>query len=78
VNEADGFRHTAPAQPTPARAVGRERWVINNKSRALSAWYSKGLDGGSHLRVRVNTADSLAQLHEIIDEFFSRADFVRA
>jgi nifR3 family TIM-barrel protein len=79
VNEADGFRHTAPAQSPGAepRAIGRERWVIN-KIRALTTWYSKGLDAGSHLRVRVNTTDSLRELHEIIDEFFLRADFVHA
>jgi tRNA-dihydrouridine synthase len=82
VNESDGFRHAAPAgsaagpQAEP-RAVGRERWVIN-KVRALMSWYSKGLDAGSHLRVRVNTAGSLRELHDIIDEFFFRADFVPA
>ena len=81
LNEADGFRHTAPAQSpsdeTRPRAIGRERWVIN-KIRALTSWYSKGLDAGSQLRVRVNAADSLRELHEIIDEFFLRADFVHA
>jgi tRNA-dihydrouridine synthase len=56
------------ARLAPAR--GRERWVIN-KVRALCAWYSKGLEGGSILRSRVNTADSLAQLDEMIDEFFA-------
>jgi nifR3 family TIM-barrel protein len=86
VNEADGFRHVAPgaasseqgtAEPgtrnrepgTARRAVGREKWVIN-KLRALCSWYSKGLDGGSHLRVRVNSAQSIAALREIVDEFF--------
>ena len=71
LGEADGFRHHAPgdaARQTPAR--GRERWVIN-KVRALCAWYSKGLEGGSNLRARINTAESLAQLDEIIDEFFA-------
>ena len=81
VNEADGFRHTAPARPpsdgAQPRAIGRERWVIN-KIRALTSWYSKGLDAGSHLRVHVNAADSLRELHEIIDEFFLRADVVHA
>jgi tRNA-dihydrouridine synthase B len=92
VNETDGFRHTAPTQSAvdprpdtrtvraagiPPRAVGRERWVIN-KIRALASWYSKGLDGGSQLRVRVNTADSLGELHEIIDRFFLCPDFVQA
>jgi len=83
VDEAEGFRHSAPttgilgpdAPPAPAR--GRERWVIN-KVRALMSWYSKGLDGGSHLRVRINAADSLVQLHDIIDEFFFAADSLRA
>ena len=51
----------------------RERWVIN-KLRALCSWYSKGLDGGSHLRVRVNSAESIAELREIIDAFFSHED----
>jgi hypothetical protein len=44
---------------------------VINKVRALCAWYSKGLEGGSILRSRVNTADSLAQLDEMIDEFFA-------
>jgi tRNA-dihydrouridine synthase len=74
--EARGFRHHAPgtgaADTRHAPARGRERWVIN-KVRALCAWYSKGLEGGSALRSRVNTADSLAQLDEIIDEFFAAA-----
>jgi tRNA-dihydrouridine synthase len=60
-------RTLAPSHHEPA--VGRERWVIN-KLRALCAWYSKGLDGGSHLRVRVNSATSIAELRGIVDEFF--------
>jgi tRNA-dihydrouridine synthase B len=74
VDEADGFRHVAPTAAASeahvvAPARGRERWVIN-KVRALMSWYSKGLDGGSQLRVRVNAAESLAQLRDIIGEFF--------
>jgi tRNA-dihydrouridine synthase B len=71
VNEAAGFRHTAPAVPSREERVarGHDRWVIN-KLRALCSWYSKGLDGGSHLRVRINSAESIPQLREIIDEFF--------
>jgi tRNA-dihydrouridine synthase B len=82
VNEADGFRHMAPGtsdlerepgsrnpEPGTARARGRERWVIN-KLRALCSWYSKGLDGGSHLRVRVNNAQSISELRDMIEEFF--------
>jgi tRNA-dihydrouridine synthase B len=84
VNEAEGFRHVAPGiddsrRPTPASRIppsaeraarGHDRWVIN-KLRALCSWYSKGLDGGSQLRVRVNSADTVPQLREIIGEFFS-------
>ena len=75
VNEANGFRHVAPSHLAPshfAPAIGREKWVIN-KLRALCAWYSKGLDGGSHLRVRVNSARSIGELREIVDEFFLAA-----
>ena len=77
VDEANGFRHVAPgtaegltagAAP-PMAARGRERWVIN-KIRALSSWYSKGFDRGSHFRVRVNHCESIAQLREVVDEFF--------
>ncbi len=74
VNEADGFRHTAPALSEPRGgeskvARGRERWVIN-KLRALNTWYTKGLDNGSHFRVAVNSAESIPQLYRIIEEFF--------
>ena len=70
--EAAGFRHTAPGQTAaerPAAARSRERWVIN-KLRALNSWYTKGLDNGSHLRVAVNSAESIAQLRDIIHVFF--------
>jgi tRNA-dihydrouridine synthase B len=71
--EAAGFRHVAPGQApsTDVPARGRERWVIN-KLRALNSWYTKGLDNGSHLRVAINAAESIAQLREIIEEFFLR------
>ena len=71
--ERAGFRHAAPARgggvATAQSARGRERWVIN-KIRALNAWYSKGLDGGSRLRVAINEAESVQQLRDIIAEFF--------
>jgi tRNA-dihydrouridine synthase len=82
VDEGEGFRHFAPCSSvdSPAGtaagntvgntvARGRDRWVIN-KVRALCAWYSKGLDDGSHLRLRVNSALSLGELRDIVDEFF--------
>ena len=75
VDEAHGFRHLAPGQAgaeqmvlAPAR--GRERWVIN-KLRALNTWYTKGLDNGSHLRIAVNAAQSIAELRDIIERFFT-------
>ena len=71
VNEREGFRHTAPVQSegAPLAARGRERWVIN-KLRALGSWYTKGLDGGSQLRVAINSAESIAHLQAIVRGFF--------
>jgi hypothetical protein len=72
VNEANGFRHIAPGQmpETQAPARGRERWVIN-KLRALGSWYTKGLEGGSQLRVSINSATSIPELRDIISRFFA-------
>jgi hypothetical protein len=42
----------------------------------LCSWYSKGLDGGSHLRVRVNAASSVNQLRDIVHESFFAAQSV--
>ena len=73
LNESKGFRHVAPGQPSAAEhapARGHDRWVIN-KLRALNSWFTKGLDGGSQLRVAINAADSIAQLRMVIEEFFS-------
>ncbi len=74
LHEAEGFRHVAPGLPASAvmaegPARGHDRWVIN-KLRALNSWYTKGLDNGSHLRVAINSAESLAQLKVIIEDFF--------
>ena len=72
-DEAPGFRHTAAAtEPNagpPASAKGRQRWVIN-KLRALGSWYTKGMDGGSHLRVAINSAESIDELRGLIRDFF--------
>ena len=76
--EAEGFRHHAPMlrggpmsapQPVGTPVRGREKWVIN-KLRALCAWYSKGLAGGSDLRTRVNATQSVAGLRTLIEEYF--------
>ncbi len=72
VQERDGFRHTAPGavlaeDARPAR--GRERWVIN-KLRALNSWYSKGLEAGGRFRVAINSANSIAEVRGLIEEFF--------
>src|SRR4029078_5568370 len=64
--EAPGFRHVAPGPEAPSAtaergqaAPGHDRWVVN-KLRALNSWYTKGIDNGSHLRVAVNSAESIA------------------
>jgi tRNA-dihydrouridine synthase B len=72
VDEAEGFRHSAVRHGTADEtrtARGRERWVIN-KLRALAAWYTRGFEHGSHLRVAVNQCESLASLRETIAAFF--------
>jgi tRNA-dihydrouridine synthase B len=70
--ERDGFRHVAPGQLEPVvdpRAKSRERWVVN-KVRALCTWYTKGLDGGSHLRIAVNAAPTIDAVRDLVDRFF--------
>jgi tRNA-dihydrouridine synthase B len=71
IDEAEGFRHVAPGQEAAASqpARGHDRWVIN-KLRALNAWYTKGLDNGSHLRIAINAAESIDQLRDTIQHFF--------
>jgi tRNA-dihydrouridine synthase B len=50
----------------PAR---HDRWVIN-KLRALCTWFTKGHEGGSHLRIGVNAAGSLSELRALIEDHF--------
>jgi len=69
-NEPAGFRHAVGStqqEATPAR--GRERWVVN-KIRALGAWYTRGLENGSHLRHEINRTESLPALRDTIRAFF--------
>jgi tRNA-dihydrouridine synthase B len=77
LHEEKGFRHVAPGQsdaglPAHGAARSHDRWVIN-KLRALNTWFTKGLENGSHLRVAINQADSIPQLKEVIESFFSAA-----
>jgi tRNA-dihydrouridine synthase B len=74
--ERAGFRHHAPGQDADAGAVaarGRERWVIN-KLRALASWFTKGLEDGSHLRVAINSTESVDELRNVIVSFFARSN----
>jgi len=83
VDEADGFRHSAPMTADEAArqgveirpAQGRERWVIN-KLRALNSWYTKGLDNGGHLRIAINRAGSIGELRDIVTAFFFEQRFL--
>ena len=52
------------------RVETHDRWVVN-KLRALNSWYTKGLENGSHLRVAINSAESIAALRNLIGDFFS-------
>jgi tRNA-dihydrouridine synthase B len=76
VREPEGFRHSAPqahADDTTGgggcAARSHDRWVIN-KVRALSSWYTKGLDGGAQLRTAINSAESLDALRELVRRYF--------
>jgi tRNA-dihydrouridine synthase B len=73
VREPEGFRHVAPgASPAALAAARHDRWVVN-KVRALCAWYTKGLEGGSQLRTAVNTAVTLTELTTLVEDFFLAA-----
>jgi tRNA-dihydrouridine synthase B len=55
---------------TAAAGSNRERWVIG-KVRALAAWYTKGLDGGSQLRAAINRADAIDPIRDTLREYFA-------
>jgi tRNA-dihydrouridine synthase B len=75
IEEPDGFRHRVTHSPQDHPARGRERWVIN-KLRALASWYTKGLENGGHLRVAINSAESIDQLRQIVGGFFIAREVV--
>jgi tRNA-dihydrouridine synthase B len=69
VREPEGFRHSATDAAPSVPTGSHDRWVVN-KIRALASWYTKGLDGGSHLRTSINSTDSLDGLRDLIGRFF--------
>jgi tRNA-dihydrouridine synthase len=71
VREPEGFRHVAGTADDSAQRTVRshDRWVIN-KLRALGAYYTKGFVNGAALRTRINTARSLHELRDAIQQFF--------
>jgi tRNA-dihydrouridine synthase B len=52
-----------------SRRPSGERWVVN-KIRALCTYYTRGLEGGAHLREAVNHTAALPALRETIARFF--------
>jgi tRNA-dihydrouridine synthase B len=77
-SEPAGFRHVAGRREggegeragRDGSARGRDRWVVN-KLRALCAWYTRGVAGGSKLRVAINHAESVGAVRDEIARFFS-------
>jgi len=61
--------HASAARKKYDPASTHDRWVVN-KLRALCGYYTKGFEDGSHLRVAVNQAPSVAALRGLIEEFF--------
>jgi nifR3 family TIM-barrel protein len=55
--------------PDSAKALSRERWVIN-KIRALCSWYTKGFESGAQFRIGVNSAKGIQELQDLIQKFF--------
>jgi tRNA-dihydrouridine synthase B len=64
----------SPGSLDPGKAARYARTshhrLVVNKLRALCGYFTKGFDGGSHLRVAVNQAPSVAELRALIERFF--------
>jgi tRNA-dihydrouridine synthase B len=69
VREPEGFRHRPGQDSSEPELPKHDKWVIN-KVRALGSWYSKGIENGSHLRTAINSAESIAELQDILSGFF--------
>ena len=63
----------APREGKRDPRASHDRWVVN-KLRALCGYYTKGFEGGPHLRVAVNQSPSVAALRSLIEEFFEVTD----
>jgi len=69
-DESSGARaESSPGRSFTSGNASHERWIVN-KVRALGSWYTKGLEGGSHLRTAINSAPSLSGLIGTIEDFF--------
>jgi tRNA-dihydrouridine synthase B len=76
--EQEGFRHLVLQATSPRPQASKDRWVVN-KLRALCAWYTKGFEGGAQFRIGINSAKSIAEVEELVANFFFRpADRTRA
>jgi tRNA-dihydrouridine synthase B len=62
-------RSLDPGKSARYARTSHDRWVVN-KLRALCGYFTKGFEGGSHLRVAVNQAPSVAELRALITRFF--------
>ncbi len=71
--EAANRSRGASAPHTRDARSSHDRWVVN-KLRALCGYYTKGFDGGSHLRVAVNQAPSVAALRALVEWFFANPE----
>ena len=51
-------------------AGARPRPLGDQQAARAGSWYTKGFDNGSHLRVAINSAESIPHLRAIIEDFF--------
>ena len=57
-------------RPWPPRRRAAASDGSSTSCGPFARWYTKGLEGGSQLRIAVNAADSLDHLREQIETFF--------
>jgi len=66
---ATSHQPRATTDHRPRTTCPRDRHVVN-KIRALSAWYTRGLEHGHHLRHTINRTESVPALRQVICDFF--------